>query len=331
MILGTPAIALRVSPFSRTSRMVTWLTPEYGRLVTSVKGACRPKSAFLGQFDLASRCELLFYRREREGVHVARACAPLAWRPHLRDDWRAAVTAGYLCELTSRVAQPMLDAHALFALLDETLEQIGADDATSTPFEETFVRSAAPAQQAPGGSLLEARVLRFELRLLDILGLGPRLDPCPGCAIDESARHCRFALAAGRLDCIHAPWHRTHDGPSVALTAELLRALRRWREPPAAAACASPIHYPKCNPPGWRIRSGMSQVGRDVSDRPATVGSDMADESGMRPDHGDGQNLAIGMRRFLGMLLQCHLDLPLASRQALFAWLDEPPAATLGE
>ena len=68
MILATPAIALRVSPFSRTSRMVTWLTPAYGRLVTSIKGACRPKSAFLGQFDLASRCELLFYRRERDGV-----------------------------------------------------------------------------------------------------------------------------------------------------------------------------------------------------------------------------------------------------------------------
>jgi hypothetical protein len=31
------------------------------------------------------------------------------------------------------------------------------------------------------------------------------------------------------------------------------------------------------------------------------------------------------MRRFLGMLLQCHLDLPLDSRQALFAWLDELP------
>ncbi len=254
-LLRTPAIALRLSAFSRTSRMVTWLTPGYGRLVTAIKGACRPRSAFLGQYDLAGRCELLFYRREREGVHVARECAPLSCRPHLRRDWRAAVAAGYICDLAGRVAQPMLAARALFALLDETLDRL------------------------TGGAALEAQVLWFELRLLDCLGLAPRLAECPGCPLAPEARDCRFALAAGRLGCRHRPAPQPSGAATVALDAALLDTLRRWQR---AAA-----------PPGG--------------------------------DNIPAANLTVGMRRFLDMFMRCHLDVPAAPRQALFAWLAAMP------
>ena len=105
-ILRTEAIALRVSPFSRTSHVVTWLSPEHGRLATVVKGACRPKSAFLGQYDLFATCELLFYRRDHDGAHAIRECSPLEPRDELRDDWRRVTTASYLCDLLARVTQP---------------------------------------------------------------------------------------------------------------------------------------------------------------------------------------------------------------------------------
>ncbi|MCL2104026.1 MAG: recombination protein O N-terminal domain-containing protein, partial [Kiritimatiellaeota bacterium] len=86
MIIKTEAVALQIRPWSKTSHIVTWLTPGHGCVVTAVKGACRPKSAFLGQYDLFYTCELLFYRRERGGIHAIRECTPLRRRDPLRDD-----------------------------------------------------------------------------------------------------------------------------------------------------------------------------------------------------------------------------------------------------
>lgn len=252
MIIKTTAIALRIHSFSRTSRVVTWLTPDFGRVVTVIKGACRAKSAFLGQYDLAMRCELLFYRREHDGVHIARECTPLAWHPALRSRWRSAVAAGYLCELTSRVAAPMLEAAALFDLLDAGIE-------------------ALDTGQAP-----EPTILRFEFDLLHTLGLAPVFEPCADCMIAHGPRPCRFSLPSGRLRCVQSRSHLP-GGASVAVDAALLDALRAWQRPG--------------DPPA----------------DPAAPG------------------LTLAVRRFLGMFLQHHLDLPLASRQSAFAWLDARP------
>jgi DNA repair protein RecO (recombination protein O) len=253
VIVKTIALALRIHPFSRTSRVVTWLTPDHGRVATVIKGACRAKSAFLGQYDLAMRCELLFYRRERDGLHVARECSPLDCRPGLRADWRAAVAAGYLCELASRVTAPMLAAPATFDLLDRTLAALEAG------------HPPVPA------------ILRCEFALLETLGLAPDFTSCEDCTLASGSRPCRFLLPAGRLRCAHSRGHLP-GGASVAVSAGGLAALRAWQQPDA-----DPVHpvYP------------------DTS----------------------ADNLTV-VRRFLGMFLQCHLDLPMAARQAAFAWLE---------
>ena len=74
-LLKSFAICLNVRPFSKTSQMVTWLTLDHGRVTTPVKGAQRPKSAFIGRYDVGYTCELVFYARERNGVHHIRECA----------------------------------------------------------------------------------------------------------------------------------------------------------------------------------------------------------------------------------------------------------------
>ena len=70
MMEKTKAIVLRITPYSKTSQIVSWITPDHGRLTTLVKGACRPKSAFLGQYDLFYTCEVIFYKNDRHTVHI---------------------------------------------------------------------------------------------------------------------------------------------------------------------------------------------------------------------------------------------------------------------
>jgi DNA repair protein RecO (recombination protein O) len=211
MILKTEGIALRVRPWSRTSHIVTWLTPDHGRVTTAVKGACRVKSAFLGQYDLAYTCELLFYRRDHEGVHAMRECAPLEAREPLRRDWRAAAAASYLCDLAARVAWPQhQDADGHYRLLTDALDRL--------------------CREPPD----PARVLAHEIALLDHLGLMPNLARCPACHTPEVV-WLRFSVAAGRLLCGHVQGAAASESV-MTLHRDVIDTLAAWQAgtPPLA-------------------------------------------------------------------------------------------------
>ncbi len=174
----TEAIVLRTSGFSNTSQMVTWLTNEGRRLVTSAKGAQRARSPFLGQFDLYYTCEVLYYAHGgANGVHVLRECTPLDTRPTLRTDWRAALGASYATDLMRGVAESAPATPALHALLRATLDRL-----------------------AHGGSSASS-LLAFETRLLALLGLAPDLDGCPRCLETALALGARFSVSEGRIVC----------------------------------------------------------------------------------------------------------------------------------
>lgn len=215
----TEAIVLRVTPFSATSHVVGWLTPDRGRLTTLVKGACRPKSAFLGQYDLHYTCELVYYAREHSGVPIARECVPLKTRSRLRTDWRAALCAGYSGSLATYGTMPGQPAPAVYDLLSTLLDFVTEHGARRTV------------------------LAWFELALLSALGVAPRLDSCALCGSTAapslqsgvSLRHggaicsnCRGRGDAGAV--------RPVSGPVIAM----LSAWQRSTSPRAAHATACP-------------------------------------------------------------------------------------------
>lgn len=250
MMVKTQAIALKIRPWSHTSHVVTWLTPDHGRTLTSVKGACRPKSAFLGQYDIGYTCELLFYARDRGGLHAIRECTPANIREPLRVDWRAGVAASYFCDLVAAVSVPMQEAQALFDLLNRSLDNL--------------------CDRMPG----TGHLLAFEIALLDRLGILPDLSLCPICHTPERT-WIRFSLASGRTLCAHASAVAVLE-PAVTLHRDVVTSLRDHLSPESA------LHLP---------HSGA---------------------------------LALGIRRFLGLFIRYHLDLPPAARRVAFDLLDEP-------
>ncbi|MGI6496004.1 MAG: DNA repair protein RecO [Kiritimatiellia bacterium] len=213
MIAATDAIALRIHPFSNTSHMVTWLSREFGRISTSIKGACRPKSFFLGQYDVGATCQLLFYRRGSDGVHPARECSPIRRREGLREDWRKAAAAGYACDFAARLAQPLLEAPDLFALLEETLDRL------------------EQGQRAPA-----IEVMAFEFAALRLAGFTPNLELCEGCS-GVGGTQCRFALNAGRPACHRAP--PAPGEPTVMVPPDVLQALLDFTRNPACGLADS--------------------------------------------------------------------------------------------
>jgi len=207
MILKTQAIVLQISAWSKTSHMVTWLTEDHGRITTVVKGACRPKSAFLGQYDLFYSCELLFYRRGREGTHIIRECTPLQFREALRSNWRAVAAAGYLTNLTARVTSGH-ESGRVYRDLGHALDTLCDCEIRSIP----------------------ALIFWFEMRLLDHHGILPEFRCCPECH-PAGSQWLRFSIPAGRFLCSHLD-ENGGSTPAVTLHRDVVKCLRRFSECP---------------------------------------------------------------------------------------------------
>lgn len=203
-ILKDSALVLRIAPVSNTSRMVQWFTLEYGKIATLIKGAQRPKSSFLGQFDLFYSCELLFYIRERNHIHIARECTPLARRDRFRSDWRAAAAASYCADAVARLSLPNAPQPKLFRLLETTLDEFADAGAT------------------------EAALYWFELKLLEAHGVQPRLDVCLDCdaTLLPATKPPHFAMARGGLVCATCA-ERGERGEPIA--SDALAMLAGWQ------------------------------------------------------------------------------------------------------
>ena len=118
----TKGIVLDIRPWSRTSHVVTWLTPDRGPVTTLVEGAVRPKSAFLGQYDLFYACELIYYERAKGELHAIREVSAFNARDYLRGDFRATAFASYAAYLVREHCPHNGEAAGWYAFLEHTLD-----------------------------------------------------------------------------------------------------------------------------------------------------------------------------------------------------------------
>ena len=123
----TTALVLDIRPWSRTSHVVTWLTPERGPIATLVKGAVRPKSAFLGQYDLFYTCELVYYVRAKSELHAIREAFPIAFREYLRGRFRATALASYASYLVKEHCPHNSEAAEWYGFLGSFLDGLEGD------------------------------------------------------------------------------------------------------------------------------------------------------------------------------------------------------------
>ena len=143
--IRTEGIVLDIRPWSQTSHVVTWLTPRQGPVTTLVKGAVRPKSAFLGQYDLFYSCDLVYYARSKGELHAIREVAPVRLRERLRGDFRATALASYVAYLVRENCPHNAEAADWFGYLEVTLDGLALDSAsfrTLVRLETGFLRLA---------------------------------------------------------------------------------------------------------------------------------------------------------------------------------------------
>ncbi len=151
------AIVLRNVPFSETSLVATLFSLEFGKIRGLAKGGRRLKGHFEGALDLLSLCRIVFVRKTSEALDLFTETKLLRRFPSTETDLPRILVGFYMAELINELTQDYQPHPQLFGLADRTLEKL--------PSEEK----------------IRARMLHFELSLLNILGFLPSLEICTEC------------------------------------------------------------------------------------------------------------------------------------------------------
>ncbi|MHC4516037.1 MAG: DNA repair protein RecO [Planctomycetota bacterium] len=208
---GQRALVWHRSDFRESSRLVTLITRDQGKVITLAKGAHRQNSPFLGRIDFLNLIE----------ARLSRGSLPLLHRVKLLHEHRGLreprryLCASYVCELFDPAFPHGRVDQELFDLLTGGLRLL---------------------ERCPHGAIPQV-LMGVELRLLQELGVKPPLDACARCGQQGTlypARHEPALLCAG---------HRAGSGRRVppAALAWLQRASRCGGRdlpglPPAPAA-----------------------------------------------------------------------------------------------
>jgi len=217
----TRAVALRTHPVTETSRVVTWLTEDAGKISTLIKGSQRPKSGHIGQYDLFYTCELLYYPRLRTQLHIVRECSPLQTRDVFRSDWARAAVASYCCYLADRASWHDEPAPRLFSVLLAALDHLES--------------------RAAGAGV----IFWYELQVLGELGVAPRLRHCLQCGrpLAPETDRARFSHARGGILCERCA--ETGQEEMTSISSGVLAVLIAWQHAGSPAEAESTRPSPR--------------------------------------------------------------------------------------
>jgi DNA repair protein RecO (recombination protein O) len=159
----TPAIVLRRARLTETSLIVTWLTPEYGRIKTVAKGALRPKSRLAGILDLFHLCEIQYQPSRTSDLHGLREALLVNAFPGVRTEFPRISLGAYAVELIERCTESDYPVPEIFGLLERALVFLNSNPASQRAllhFESELVRLLGIRQPGVASEIALETLLR---------------------------------------------------------------------------------------------------------------------------------------------------------------------------
>ena len=142
-------------------KMVTMLTPGFGKIGCAAKGARRPKSLLLAGSQFLCFGEYLLYKGS--GSYHINSCETIELFYSLRTDLEKLSYASHITRIVSDVTDENQNTYKILQLFLNTLYMMSQTNAN-----------------------LELITSIFELRLLCILGFSPHIKDCKGCKNHET-------------------------------------------------------------------------------------------------------------------------------------------------
>lgn len=171
----TEAVILKTQPFRSSSLIVTFFTPQFGKVRGVVKGVHREGETRQAGFEIFTHAEFIFYEKKRSDLHLISESAILESRDAIRNRLDTIAYGSYFCELTDELTE-VHDPHPeIFHLLQSGFR---------------FLSVIPPSRLA----------LLFEIKLLREMGWLPYLESCLGCGA-KPLEQGFFSVRQGALIC----------------------------------------------------------------------------------------------------------------------------------
>lgn len=208
----THAIVIRAFPLREAHKIITFYTPDFGKVKAMAYGVKSPKSKLSGSLELLNHGMLLFNYRENRDLQNLSSFELIEGFDGIRNDFARITYGCYLAELVDAIASEGDANPEIFDLLRNTYQfLVDTDDIP-----------------------LLARV--FEIKFLDLAGYAPQLSQCANCSSvvtaspiknTQSAPVMLFSVRHGGLLCGDCQ-HRDTSAFSIAPgSCELLKTLRK--------------------------------------------------------------------------------------------------------
>jgi DNA repair protein RecO (recombination protein O) len=176
-IQRTQGFVIRREDIRETSVLLTAYTRDFGKIRLISKGMRVPEQKFVSSFEPLALNDIVFYERRKDGFFLLSQCELVDFFLKVRTTLEKISYATYCAELLD-AATPFGEVNArLYALLSESLGLLSDD--------------ASPKRVA--------RI--FEIKLLSILGLMPRLKSCCNCDNRMEKGNARFSFSLGGILC----------------------------------------------------------------------------------------------------------------------------------
>lgn len=176
--ITTPGIVLRYANYRDHDRMLTILSPAYGRVDVLSRGCRRPKSALMPASEMFVHGEFVLFASNDHSTLTSCALND-SFYPLRLDPYRL-TCASYMAALCAAAAQPGQNAAELYALLLKGLYYLAYDNEADALTTTTA----------------------FLLLFADATGYRPRLSRCAHCRTPlELENGAPFDVAAGGLCC----------------------------------------------------------------------------------------------------------------------------------
>ncbi len=193
----TEAVLLRSVDYSNTSRILTFLSPDRGRLACIASGARRAKSSFGPLLDTFNRLELVYYWKDGRSVQKLTEASLLDTYSGVKADYVKNVYAAFPLELAYWLSNENEPSPELYQALTDGLAGWGS-------------WSGDPAQYGAWHAL----------KMLAAAGVRPAVDTCVHCGRTVPAGACGFSKEGGVV-CVRCP----SDSELIAAERDSLRAM----------------------------------------------------------------------------------------------------------
>ncbi len=173
------AIILRLVEFSESSLIVTMMTRDFGKISAMAKGARRKKSPFEAALDLLAICRIVFLHKKSESLDLLTEAKLERRFRSASTDLERLYCGYYVAELLTKMTDEADPHPELFDLAKRTIDSLDSE-----------------------GTCTFKTMLRFEMRMLVLLGHQPQTRQCSVCGNEvQGESRAYFGLIEGGRLC----------------------------------------------------------------------------------------------------------------------------------